>query len=165
MATRNAWFAVQGLDGTEAYTRNGSLEIAPDGTLMTSNGLACCPMAAPRSPCRPTRTQHRQRRHAERRVPGQPANQIGRLKMVTPTPDDPLKRSDDGLFRTATADPLPNDAQARLQSGCAGGLQREPDRDHGRHDPDRTPVRAADAMIQTAESNDRQAGQLLSMQG
>jgi flagellar basal-body rod protein FlgF len=28
MTTGNAWFAVQGLDGTEAYTRNGSFEVA-----------------------------------------------------------------------------------------------------------------------------------------
>ena len=31
--------AVQGLDGTEAYTRGGSLDISADGTLMTSGGL------------------------------------------------------------------------------------------------------------------------------
>ena len=35
----NAWLAVQGLDGTEAYTRGGSLDISSDGTLMTSGGL------------------------------------------------------------------------------------------------------------------------------
>ena len=38
-ATGNAWFAVQGLDGTEAYTRSGALQIGPDGTLQTITGL------------------------------------------------------------------------------------------------------------------------------
>ena len=35
----NAWLAVQGLDGTEAYTRGGSLEVSADGTLRTHSGL------------------------------------------------------------------------------------------------------------------------------
>jgi len=35
----NAWLAVQGLDGTEAYTKAGSLDISTDGTLVTSGGL------------------------------------------------------------------------------------------------------------------------------
>ena len=33
----NAWLAVQGLDGTEAYTRGGSLELSADGTLTTES--------------------------------------------------------------------------------------------------------------------------------
>ena len=39
MAVGNAWFSVQGLDGTEAYTRNGSFEVTAEGQLRTSNGL------------------------------------------------------------------------------------------------------------------------------
>src|SRR5258707_10883942 len=33
MAMGRAWFAVQGLDGQEAYTRNGVFEVSPDGQL------------------------------------------------------------------------------------------------------------------------------------
>src|SRR3990167_8825373 len=39
MAVGNAWFAVQGLDGTEAYTRNGGFEVSATGQLLTSTGL------------------------------------------------------------------------------------------------------------------------------
>ncbi len=39
MARGNAWFAVQGLDGLEAYTRNGALEVTADGQLVTATGL------------------------------------------------------------------------------------------------------------------------------
>ena len=39
MNVGNSWFAVQGLDGNEAYTRNGHFEVAEDGTLKTGNGL------------------------------------------------------------------------------------------------------------------------------
>jgi flagellar basal-body rod protein FlgF len=39
MALGNAWFAVQGLDGTEAYTRNGAFTVTAEGQLVTHNGL------------------------------------------------------------------------------------------------------------------------------
>src|SRR5437764_6234552 len=35
----NAWLAVQGLDGTEAYTRAGALDVSAEGTLVTHAGL------------------------------------------------------------------------------------------------------------------------------
>jgi flagellar basal-body rod protein FlgF len=35
----NAWLAVQGLDGTEAYTRAGSLDTDAEGLLLTKTGL------------------------------------------------------------------------------------------------------------------------------
>src|SRR3990167_10200881 len=34
-----AWLTVQALDGTEAYTRAGTMEALPDGTLVTPGGL------------------------------------------------------------------------------------------------------------------------------
>ena len=34
------WFSVQAADGSEAYTRNGSLQISPNGLLQTRNGQA-----------------------------------------------------------------------------------------------------------------------------
>ena len=36
----NGWLTVQALDGTEAYTRGGSLEVSADGTLTRA---AACP--------------------------------------------------------------------------------------------------------------------------
>ena len=38
MAMGNAWFAVQGLDGTETYTRAGHFQISEAGQLVTPNG-------------------------------------------------------------------------------------------------------------------------------
>src|SRR5438128_5952936 len=35
----SAWLAVQGLDGTEAYTRAGSLDVNAEGALVTASGL------------------------------------------------------------------------------------------------------------------------------
>ena len=38
-AKGDAYFAVQGLDGTEAYTRAGAFEVSADGTLVSAQGL------------------------------------------------------------------------------------------------------------------------------
>jgi flagellar basal body rod protein FlgG len=48
----NAWLAVQALDGTEAYTRAGSLQVDAEGQLVTAAGCRCWARAA-RSRCRP----------------------------------------------------------------------------------------------------------------
>jgi flagellar basal-body rod protein FlgF len=166
MTQGNAWFAVQGLDGTEAYTRNGSFEVASDGTLRTSTGLTVlsdggAPITVPAGASVSMGFDGT----ISAKVGNQPANNVGRLKMATPNADDPLKRGTDGLFRTASGDPLPNTPNARMQVGVLEGSN----------------VNAVETMVgmiqtarqfevqmrllQTAESNDRSAGQLLSMQG
>jgi flagellar basal-body rod protein FlgF len=48
-----SWLAVQGLDGTEAYTRGGSLDINADGNLVTTSGSPSSATAG-RSRSRPT---------------------------------------------------------------------------------------------------------------
>lgn len=46
MAMGRAWFAVQGLDGQEAYTRNGVFEVSPRVSWSTATARPCCPTAA-----------------------------------------------------------------------------------------------------------------------
>ena len=166
MATGSSWFAVQALDGTEAYTRNGQLEVSTDGTIVSGSGLPVfssggSPMTVPAGATLSIGTDGT----VSAKVGNQPANNIGRLKMVTATTDDPVKRGVDGLFRAASGDPLPNDETAKLQTGVLEGSN----------------VNAIEAMVgmiqtarqfetqmrllQTAESNDRSAGQLLGLQG
>jgi flagellar basal-body rod protein FlgF len=166
MANGNSWFAVQGLDGNEAYTRTGHFEVAEDGTLKTGGGLTVLsadgsPITAPAG----AMLSLGQDGNIGAQVGNQPANTIGRLKLATPTAEDPLKRGDDGLFRTLSGDPMPSDETARLQTGVLEGSN----------------VNAVETMVgmiqtarqfevqmrllQTAESNDRSAGQLLGLQG
>ena len=166
MATRNAWFAVQGLDGTEGYTRNGTLEVAADGTLMTSNGLtvlsdAGAPVAVPAN----SELSIGQDGTLSARVPGQKPSVIGRLKMVTPTAEDPLRRGDDGLFRPGSGEPLPNDAQAKLMVGVLEGSNVNPIETMVGMIQTARQFEQQMRLIQTAESNDRSAGQLLGLQG
>ncbi len=166
MPMGNAWFAVQALDGTEAYTRNGAFEISPQGNLVTNNGLTVLSDGgAPINLQAGSEVTLGFDGSITAKVPGQPATLVGRLKLATPAPEDPLKRGADGLFRSGSGDPLPNNPVARMQAGALEGSN----------------VNAVETMVgmiqtarqfevqmrllQTAESNDRSAGQLLSLQG
>lgn len=118
-----AWLAVQGLDGTEAYTRAGALDVGADGLLVTAGGLQVLgdggPIAIPagaRVEIAPDGTVST--------VLGNARPQLaGRLKLVTP--EAPLSRGTDGLFRAAGGD-LPADPQARLASGALEGSNVSP---------------------------------------
>ena len=166
MATGSSWFAVQALDGTEAYTRNGQMELSTDGTLVSSSGLPVLsnggsPITVPAGATVSIGSDGT----VSAKIGNQPPNSLGRLKMATPTTDDPLKRGADGLFRATSGDPLPNDDTAKLQPGVLEGSN----------------VNAVETMVgmiqtarqfetqmrllQTTESNDRSAAQLLGLQG
>jgi flagellar basal-body rod protein FlgF len=95
----------------------------------------------------------------------QPASTVGRLKLATPTAEDPLKRGDDGLFRALSGDPLPNDANARLAVGVLEGSNVNPIEAMVGMIQTARQFEVQMRLLQTAESNDRSAGQLLGMQG
>ena len=166
MTTGSGWFVVQGLDGNEAYTRNGHFEVAEDGTLKTGNGLTA--LSSDGSPISVPAGAELSIGHdgnISAKVGNQPANTIGRLKMVTPTAEDPLKRGDDGLFRTLSGDPLNNDETARLQVGVLEGSNVNAIETMVGMIQTARQFEAQMRLLQTAESNDRSAGQLLSLQG
>lgn len=165
MARGNAWFAVQGLDGLEAYTRNGALEVTADGQLVTATGLPVltdggAPVDVPQN----AKISFGGDGTVVATLDGQDPINIGRLKMVTPNLEQALKRGDDGLFRNAQGD-LPADANATMVAGALEGSN----------------VNAVEAMVgmiaasrqfeqqmkllTTAETNDKTASQLLSMNG
>ena len=165
MARGNAWFAVQGLDGLEAYTRNGALEVTAEGQLVTANGLPVltdggAPIDVPQN----AQVSFGSDGTVVATLAGQDPINIGRLKMVTPTMEQTLQRGDDGLFRSAQGD-LPADANATMVAGTLEGSN----------------VNAVEAMVgmiaasrqfeqqmkllTTAEQNDKTASQLLSMNG
>ena len=119
----NAWLSVQGLDGTEAYTRAGSLEVNPEGLLVTRNGLTVQGDGGPiTAPANAQLLIAADGSISARLGKAAPQN-IGRLKLVTP--EAPLLRGEDGLFRGADGD-LPTDANARLQDGALEGSNVSP---------------------------------------
>lgn len=166
MAQGNAWFAVQGLDGTEAYTRAGSFHVSAEGNLQTIGGLNVladggAPINAPLG----SNVTIGSDGTVTAQVGNQPPNNIGRLKMVTPGPDAPIKRSPDGLFRTPTNDPLPLDATARLASGQLESSNVNAVENMVGMIQTARQFETQMRLLQTAESNDRSAAQLLNLQG
>lgn len=166
MTADNAWFAVQGLDGVESYTRNGSFEVSPDGTLLTSNGLTVLsdggsPISVPPG----AEVSIGFDGNLSAKVGNEPPNSVGKLKLVTPTTEDPLKRGENGLFRAASGEPLPADANARVQVGSLEGSNVNAIETMVGMIATARQFESQMRLLQTAESNDRAAGQLLSMQG
>ncbi|MFZ4649817.1 MAG: flagellar basal-body rod protein FlgF [Rubrivivax sp.] len=113
-----SWLAVQALDGTEAYTRAGSLDVNAEGVLVNTAGLPVVGDGGPITvPPNSAVEIAGDGTVTARTGNGRPTN-IGRLKLVTP--EAPLTRGTDGLFRAADGD-LPADAAARVQAGALEG--------------------------------------------
>ncbi|AYH43081.1 flagellar basal-body rod protein FlgF [Azoarcus sp. DN11] len=158
------WLAVQLPDGREAYTRDGSLELSPNGVLQTRRGLPVLgdggPITLPPdneiSIGKDGTISAMQAGGAENVV-----NVVGRLKLVNP-PEASLVRGDDGLFRTPNGQPAPLDENARVAGGFLEGSNVSV------VDQMVTMISLArqfemqTKMLQTAEANDRAATQLLS---
>ncbi|HNK17750.1 MAG TPA: flagellar basal body rod C-terminal domain-containing protein, partial [Piscinibacter sp.] len=85
---------------------------------------------------------------------------VGRLKLVTP--EAPLNRGTDGLFRAADGD-LPADASARLQDGALEGSNVSPVETMVAMISAARQFEAQMKVLQTAEGNEKAAAQLLSV--
>jgi len=159
------WLAVQMPDGSEAYTRAGSLDVDVTGLLQTKSGYPVLGDGGPIS-IPPDNTIEIGPDGTISVVPsfGTPnnANAVGRLKLVNP-PEADLVRGAEGLFRLRSGQPAEADATVRLASGTLEGSN----------------VNVTDAMVnlislsrqfemqikmlQTADTNAQRADQLLSL--
>lgn len=119
----NAWLAVQGLDGTEAYTRAGSLEVSAEGLLVLRNGLQVLGDGGPINVPPNSKLDIGSDGTISAKTGNQRPTAIGRLKLVTP--EAPMTRGEDGLFRASTGD-LPANPSARLQDGALEGSNVSP---------------------------------------
>lgn len=118
-----AWLTVQGLDGTEAYTRAGSLQVSADGTLVTPSGLPVLGDGGPITLPAEAVVEVASDGTLSAQVGNQRPQPVGRLKLVTP--EAPLTRGVDGLFRAADGE-LPADPAARVQGGALEGSNVSP---------------------------------------
>ena len=114
----NSWLAVQGLDGTEAYTRSGALEVNAEGVLTDVQGRPVVGDGGPLTLPANAIVEIAGDGTVSAKVGRERPQPVGRLKLVTP--EAPMQRGTDGLFRAAEGD-LAADLAARLQSGALEG--------------------------------------------
>jgi flagellar basal-body rod protein FlgF len=156
----NSWLAVQGLDGTEAYTRAGALDVATDGTLVTQGGLTVLGDGGPIQVPPNTEVSIGTDGTVSSIANGGKATPIGKLKLVTP--EQPLQRGTDGLFRSPEGD-LSADPAARVQDGALEGSNVSPVENMVAMIAAARQFEAQMKMLQTAESDEKTAQSLLSM--
>jgi flagellar basal-body rod protein FlgF len=116
----NAWLSVQGLDGTEAYTRAGALDVDAQGQLVTKTGLTVLGDGGPISIPPNSEVSIASDGTVSAKGANGRSTTVGRLKLVTPESATALVRGPDGLFRGAEGD-LSADPSARLQDGALEG--------------------------------------------
>jgi flagellar basal-body rod protein FlgF len=114
----NSWLAVQALDGTEAYTRAGALEVNAEGVLTDLQGRPVVGDGGPLTIPANAEVEVASDGTVSAKVGRERPQPLGRLKLVTP--ETALQRGTDGLFRAAEGD-LAADPAARVQSGALEG--------------------------------------------
>ena len=159
-AKGNAWLTVQALDGTEAYTRGGSLELSADGTLTTRSGLPVMGDGGPLQVPPNTAVSIGLDGTVSAKSADGRSTSVGKLKLVTP--EAALTRGEDGLFRAADGE-LPPDATARVQDGALEGSNVSPVETMVAMISAARQFEAQMKMLQTAEADEKAASQLLSV--
>ena len=156
----DAWLAVQALDGTEVYTRAGALDVSPEGLLVTRAGLTVLgdggPIAVPPNAELAVASDGT----LSGAVAGGRSSAIGRLKLVTP--QAPLERGADGLFRAADGE-LEADPNARVQPGALEGSNVSPVETMVAMIAAARQFETQMKLLQTAEADEKAAAQLLSL--
>jgi len=161
-----AWLAVQGPDGREAYTRQGNLQIGPEGALQLASGRPVLgtdgPIVVP-SDAALTIAEDGTVSAVAGAQEGGAVLTLGRLKLVAPEAGE-LARGEDGLFR-ARGGTLGADEAARLVPGALEGSNvNTVDALVGMISAARQ-FESQMKLIQVADANDRAATQLLGPSG
>jgi flagellar basal-body rod protein FlgF len=154
-------------NGGEAYTRNGSFKVTPEGILQTRSGLNVIGETGLITIPPNTEVTIAKDGTISTVPSGQTPTQVvvvGRIKLVNPA-ENQMVRGDDGLFRTKDGKPAIADAGVSVVSGNLESSN----------------VKTVEAMVnmivlarqfdmqmkmlQSADNNAKQASQLLSMNG
>lgn len=155
----NAWLAVQALDGTEAYTRAGALDVNTEGLLSTKTGLTVLGDGGPITVPENSELAIGSDGTLSAKSGNGRTTAIGRLKLVTP--EVPLTRGADGLFRALNGD-LSADPNARLQDGVLEGSNVSPVETMVAMISASRQFEQQMKLLQTAQSDEQAATKLLS---
>ena len=159
------WIAIQMENGSEAYTRNGSFQVSPEGILQTRAGLNVAGDAGLITIPPNTEVTVGKDGTISTVPTGLPPNQVvlvWRIKLVNPA-EEQMVRGDDGMFRAKDGKPVEADIAVTV---VPGNLES-------------SNVNTVEAMVsmislarqfdmqmkmlQSADNNARQASQLLNM--
>lgn len=121
------WFAVESADGSEAYTRGGSLKIDNEGTLRTASGRAVLSDGGPINIPPNTKVAIGSDGTVTSTATGKGAvpTPVARIKLVNPADAD-LARGNDGLFRMKDGSPAPVDPAVVVTPGAIEGSNVNP---------------------------------------
>jgi flagellar basal-body rod protein FlgF len=114
------FIAVQALDGSEAYTRNGSFVIDADGQLQTRSGLPVLGEGGPINIPADSKLAIGRDGTVSASIQGQSAANVavlGKIKLVNPAKGE-LTRGPDGLFRMPGGVPADADPAVALVGGA-----------------------------------------------
>ncbi|MDP2751687.1 MAG: flagellar basal-body rod protein FlgF [Rhodocyclaceae bacterium] len=160
------WMALAMPDGTEAFTRGGSLDVSVNGILQTKNGI---PVQGDGGPITlPPDSRINIGEDGTISVVPQSGAQntvsaIGRIKLVNPKESD-LLRGEDGLFRLAKQGVVaPADESVRVASGYAESSNVNPVEEMVSMISLARQFEMQMKMISSADQNDRAATQILSV--
>jgi flagellar basal-body rod protein FlgF len=162
--TGKGWMAVEGADGSEAYTRAGSFDINAEGTLVTKGGQNVLgdggPIAIP-----PNTSISIGKDGTVSGVPTQPPRTgvtvLGRLKLVDPD-ESQLKKGPDGLFRLKDGSSADQSDAVTLTAGALEGSNVNPAAALVDMIAVARQFEMQMKLISHGEDNDKQATQLLS---
>jgi flagellar basal-body rod protein FlgF len=116
----DGFLTVQGPDGNEAYTRNGSLRVSPEGELQTRSGLTVLGDGGPIAIPQDSKVSIGRDGSVSVVTYGQSAANVtalGQLKLVKPAANEVVK-SPDGLFRMKSGQPADADPSVSLTAGA-----------------------------------------------
>lgn len=167
---QDGWLAVRAPDGTEAYTRNGNMQLDPTGQLTIQGNVVMGdggPIAVPQG----SEVTIAADGSITALNPGDSPNatvQLGRLKLVKATGSE-VVRGDDGLFRlNATAQAqrgavLQNDPTIQVMPGVLEGSNVKPVETMVDMIANARRFEMQMKVISSVDENEQRANQLLSM--
>jgi flagellar basal-body rod protein FlgF len=163
----DGWIAVQGLDGKEAYTRNGSFQVTSNGVLQTRAGLNVLGDSGPIT-LPPDTEVSIAKDGTISTVPSGTQTAavvvVGRLKLVNP-PEATLERGGDALFHLKSGGVASADSKVQLAAGSVEGSNVNTVEEMVNMI---TLARKFDMqmkMLQSADNNAQKSGSILSVAG
>ncbi|MDO4637075.1 MAG: flagellar basal-body rod protein FlgF [Lautropia sp.] len=158
----SGWLAVQAEDGTEAYTRDGGLVVDEQGNIRTRRGQTLLGDGGPISVPVGADIQIADDGSVMVRVGQQKPSQAGRIKLVDPDLKD-MKKGDDGLMRMKDgSDVSASDSVRIVQGALEGSNVNVVESMVGMIEVSRQ-FEMQMKLLQSAESNDQRASQILAL--